>query len=137
MSLCGRHRNAADSENRSILSAFIGQSAFFYYVFGGFFSSVVNLFAEKEAWHVPLGFWTLFLAGKINITFHTGETLLANVGFLFWSLLCFGITGWFTGLIGAALYNLCSRWFGIQVEGAGESILDESPRRRLTGEESA
>ncbi len=65
----------------------------FYYVFWGFFSSVVNLFAEKEAWHVPLGFWTLFLAGKINITFHTGESLLAKVGFVFWSLLCFGITG--------------------------------------------
>ena len=64
-----------------------------YYVFCGLFSSVVNLFAEKEAWHVPLGFWTLFLAGKINITFHTGESPLAKVGFVFWSLVCFGITG--------------------------------------------
>jgi hypothetical protein len=91
-----------------------------YYVFWGFVYCLVYLLTDKDAWYAPLGFWTLFLAAKINITFHTGESLLAKVGFLFWSMVCFAITGWLTGFISAAIYNLCSRTFGLQVLGEAE-----------------
>ena len=64
-----------------------------YCIFWGFIFSLAKMLTDKEAWYAPLGFWTLFLAAKINITFHTGDNLPAKVGFLFWSMACFAITG--------------------------------------------
>jgi len=91
-----------------------------YYAFWGFVYGLTYMLTQKEAWHAPLGFWTLFLAAKLDITFHAQANTLSVIGLLFWAILCFGLTGWISGLIGAVIYNLCPSTFGLQTYGVIE-----------------
>src|SRR5262249_20285812 len=88
-----------------------------YYTFWGLVFSLVTLFSQNSAFFAPLGFWTLFLAAKINFIFHPQDNFLSRLGFALWTVPLYAVTGWVTGLIGATIYNLCSRYFGLQARG--------------------
>jgi hypothetical protein len=88
-----------------------------YYGFWGVFSGLVYAFADKEVWYAPLGVWTLFLSTKLDFGFHTQANMVSKIGSIFWLSVLHTATGWIPGLVGAVIYNFCSRFFGLQFKG--------------------
>jgi hypothetical protein len=79
------------------------------------------MITQKDVWHAPLGFWTSFLAAKLDIAFHAHTNMLSGISLTFWATVCFAVTGWVSGLIGAFIYDLGSRVFGLQLQRQSEA----------------
>ena len=88
-----------------------------YYLFWGFVFGIVYLFQGHPSVNAPLGFVTLFLSLKLNLTFYAQDNLLSKFGFAIWSLPFYAASGWVTGFLGAYLYNWCSSFLGLRICG--------------------
>jgi hypothetical protein len=91
-----------------------------YYGFWGLVTGCIYLIELREAWYAPLGVWTLFYFAKIDFTLRPEDTLLSKAGDLFWLTTLYSLTGWLSGLVGAAIYNLCSKFLGLQIDASLE-----------------
>ncbi len=102
----------------------------FYYSFWGLITALVFVFTDWEGWKVPLGFLVPFLSAKLDFTFRRSESaigLAVQIGLI---TLAYALTGWLSGLVGGAVYNLISRHFGLQLRGRMETpSLPESQQR--------
>jgi hypothetical protein len=88
-----------------------------YYAFWGFFSGLIYWFVDKDTWYAPLGVWTLFVAAKLDFNFHPQANSGSKIVYTFWMAALFAGSGWVSGLLGAVIYNLCSNYFGLRIEG--------------------
>lgn len=99
-----------------------------YYGFWGLVIGCIYMIQGKEDWYAPIGIWTLFYFAKINLTLHPEPNFLSKAGDLFWLATYYALTGWLSGLVTAVVYNFCSNFFGLQINGKTE---DESASDKL------
>ena len=109
----------------------LGKVFCIYYFFWGITFGIVYLFQGQPSIYAPLGFVTLFLSVKLNLRLYAQDNLLSKLGFAFWSLPCYAVSGWLTGFLGAFLYNWGSRFLQLRIygESSTEPPADVSPRR--------
>jgi len=92
----------------------------FYYGFWGTVSALVYAFTNSEGWLAPLGFWTIFLKFTVNLTLLMHNGISVKIIEMLIVACAYTLTGWLTGLIGAAGYNLASKYLGLCFQGTTE-----------------
>lgn len=66
---------------------------------------------------VPIGFYFAYVHFTFSINVPRPETWIAAGLLVFFSSICFAITGWITGFVCAIFYNLFARYFrGLRIE---------------------
>lgn len=84
-------------------------------------TSLLNLAIGADKLTVPLGFFTLFLGPKLNLTFALSHWIPAIIVQLFFSLILYALTGWVSGFLSAIAYNFVSQHFDVRLDGTTDA----------------
>jgi hypothetical protein len=98
----------------------VAKVAAFYYGFWGTVSALLYAFTNSEGWLAPFGFWTVFLKFTANLSFRMHNSISVTIIEMLIVAFAYTLTGWLTGLIGAAGYNLASKYLGLCFDGTTE-----------------
>lgn len=75
------------------------------------------VFTDWPGWKIPLGFLIPFLGAKLDLTVKKSDSVLGLLAQIALITLAYALTGFLCGLFGGAVYNLISKYFGLQLQG--------------------
>jgi hypothetical protein len=113
-------KNARGDANYKACPLSLAELFSIYYAFWGFVYGLTYMIYSEGCVACTARILDIVPA-KLDIAFHAHTNMLSGISLTFWATACFAVTGWVSGLIGAFIFNLCSRVFGLQLQRQSET----------------
>ena len=107
---------------RSIAATSLANIIAIYYAIGGIATIIASAIDKPSKLSAPLGLLFPYLSLKINLTYAQSDNVFSVVVQTLVFTIIYGVSGWLTGYVGATIYNLLARYFGLRLRGTVDTV---------------
>jgi hypothetical protein len=107
---------------RSIAGTSLANIIAIYYAIGGFATIIASVIDKSSKLSAPLGLLFPYLSLKINLTYARSDNVFSIAVHMLVCTIVYGVSGWLTGYVGATVYNLLARIFGLRLRGTVDAV---------------